>query len=45
MKSLSQLFLAVGAAAKEKETAVVLFIDEIHVLDDKQLAALIMLFI
>ncbi len=40
--SLSQLFQLVGEAAKEKKTAVVLFIDELQVLDEKQLAALIM---
>lgn len=41
-EGLSQLFQAVGSAAKEKKTAIVLFIDEIHVLDEKQLASLIM---
>lgn len=43
-EGLSQLFQVVGAAAKEKNTAIVLFIDEIHVLDEKQLASLIMAF-
>ncbi len=43
-ESLFQLFQSVGAAAKEKETALVLFIDELHVLDEKQLASLIMAF-
>lgn len=42
--SLSQLFQAIGASAKEKETALVLFIDELQVLDEKQLAALIRAF-
>lgn len=41
---LSQLFQSVGIAAKEKKTAVVLFIDELHELDEKQLASLIMAF-
>lgn len=41
-EGLAQLFQAVGSAAKEKETAIVFFIDEIHVLDEKQLASLIM---
>lgn len=41
-ESLSQLFQSVGSLAKEKGTAVVLFIDELHVLDEKQLASLIM---
>ncbi len=41
-EGLVQLFQVVGAAAKEKETAIVFFIDEIHVLDEKQLASLIM---
>ena len=39
---LTQLFEAVGHAAQEKKTAIVLFIDELHVLDTKQLASLIM---
>lgn len=43
-EGLSQLFQIVGAAAKEKKTAIVLFIDEIHVLDEKQLASLITAF-
>ncbi len=43
-ESLSQLFQSVGNAAKEKKTAVVLFIDELHALEEKQLAALIMAF-
>ncbi|HEX4045780.1 MAG TPA: ATP-binding protein, partial [Gammaproteobacteria bacterium] len=43
-EGLSQLFQTVGAVAKEKGTAIVLFIDEIHVLDEKQLASLIMAF-
>ena len=38
--SLSQLFQSIGASAKEKGTALVLFIDELQVLDEKQLAAL-----
>ena len=41
-EGLSQLFQIVGSAAKEKKTAIVLFVDEIHVLDEKQLASLIM---
>lgn len=41
-ESLSRLFQAVGEAAREKHTAVVLFIDELHVLDEQQLASLIM---
>lgn len=41
-EGLTQLFQVVGAVAKEKKTAIVLFIDEIHVLDEKQLASLIM---
>lgn len=41
-ESLIQLFQSVGMAAKEKNTAIVLFIDELHVLDEKQLASLIM---
>lgn len=40
-ENLTQLFQSIGTAAKEKETAIVLFIDEIHVLDEKQLASLI----
>ncbi|OHE77514.1 MAG: AAA family ATPase [Verrucomicrobia bacterium RIFCSPHIGHO2_12_FULL_41_10] len=42
--SLSQLFQSLGALAKEKKTAVVLFIDELQVLDEKSLAALVMAF-
>lgn len=41
-ESLSQLFQVVGAAAREKKTAIVLFIDEIHVLNKEQLASLLM---
>jgi hypothetical protein len=41
-ESLSRLFQSVGLAAKEKGTAIVLFIDELHVLDEKQLASLMM---
>lgn len=41
-ESLSRLFHLVGEAAREKHTAVVLFIDELHVLEEKQLASLIM---
>lgn len=43
-ESLSELFQVVGAAAKEKKTAIVLFIDELQVLNDKQLSSLIMAF-
>ncbi len=43
-ESLFSLFKSIGAAAKEKKTAVVLFIDELQVLDEKQLASLIMAF-
>ncbi len=39
--SLTQLFQALGASAREKKSALVLFIDELQVLDEKQLAALI----
>ena len=39
---LIRLFQSVGAAAKEKGTGVVLFIDELQVLDEKELASLIM---
>ncbi|MBI4667744.1 MAG: ATP-binding protein [Elusimicrobia bacterium] len=39
---LADLFLAVGAAAKEKKTALVLFIDEIQYIEEEQFAALIM---
>ncbi len=42
--NLSQLFQSVAAAAKEKDTAIVLFIDELQVLEEKQLAALISAF-
>ncbi len=38
---LSELLQAVGIAAKEKNTAVVLFIDELQYVPEKQLAALI----
>ena len=38
---LSDLFLAVGAAAKERDTAVVLFIDELQYVPEAQLASLI----
>lgn len=41
-ESLTQLFLAIGAAAKEKKTAIVLFVDELQVIDEQQLASLIM---
>ena len=41
-ESLVQLFQSVGALAKEKGTAIVLFIDELQTLDEKQLASLIM---
>lgn len=40
--SLSQLLVAVGEAARENETVVVIFIDELHVVPPKELAALIM---
>lgn len=40
-ENLTQLFQSVGAVAKEKNTAIVLFIDEIHTLDEAQLASLI----
>lgn len=43
-ENLSHLFQSVGALAKEKETVVVLFIDELQVLDEKELASLIMAF-
>jgi Holliday junction resolvasome RuvABC ATP-dependent DNA helicase subunit len=43
-EDLTQLFQSVGLAVKEKKTAIVLFIDEIHVLNDKQLASLIKAF-
>ena len=39
---LTALFLEVGAAAKERKTAVVLLIDEIQYIDEQQFAALIM---
>jgi len=39
---LSELMLAVGKAAAEKETAIVLFIDELQYVPEEQLAALIM---
>ena len=38
---LSDLFLAVGAAAKERDTAVVLFVDELQYVPEAQLASLI----
>ena len=38
---LTDLFLAVAAAAKERDTAVVLFIDELQYVPEAQLAALI----
>jgi hypothetical protein len=41
-QDLTELLLSVGAAAKEKETAVVLAIDEIQYLPEEQFAALIM---
>jgi hypothetical protein len=39
---LSALFLELGAAAKERKTALVLFIDEIQYIAEEQFAALIM---
>ncbi len=39
---LISLFQSVGQAAKENETVIVLFIDELQLLDEKQLASLIM---
>lgn len=39
---LLSLFQAVGALAKDRETALVLFIDELQILDEKELASLIM---
>jgi uncharacterized tellurite resistance protein B-like protein len=39
---LSELMLAVGQAAAEKQTAIVLFIDELQYVPEEQLAALIM---
>ncbi|MBI4064678.1 MAG: ATP-binding protein [Elusimicrobia bacterium] len=39
---LTALFLEVGSAAKEKKTALVLFIDEIQYIEEEQFAALIM---
>lgn len=41
-ENLIALFQAVGVAAKEKKTAVVLFVDELQLLDEKELRALIM---
>lgn len=41
-QDLTDLFLAVGAAAKEKKTALVLAIDEIQYLPEEQFGALIM---
>lgn len=41
-ENLVELFQSVGAAAKEQNTAIVLFIDELQILDEKQLAPLIM---
>jgi hypothetical protein len=41
-ESLAQLLVAVGEAAREKATVVVLFIDELHVVPPAELAALIM---
>ncbi len=38
---LAELFLTVGAAAKERDTAVVLFIDELQYVPEAQLASLI----
>lgn len=40
--SLAQLLVAVGEAAREKGTVVVLFIDELHVVPPAELSALIM---
>lgn len=39
---LTELMLAVGKAAAEKETAIVLFVDELQYVPEEQLAALIM---
>ncbi len=39
---MTELMLAVGRAAKEQETAVILFIDEIQHVQEQQLASLIM---
>lgn len=41
-ENLIQLFQAVGMAAKEKKTAVILFIDELQILNEKELGSLIM---
>ncbi len=41
-EALIQLFQSVGLAAKEKNTAVILFIDELQMLDEKELGSLIM---
>lgn len=38
---LTDLFKAIGAAASERKTALVLFLDELQYVEDKQLAALI----
>lgn len=43
-ENLTQLFQSVGAVMKEKETAVILFIDEIHVLKEEEMASLIRAF-
>lgn len=40
--SLIQIIEAVGSLAREKNTAIVLFIDEIHLLNQKELSSLIM---
>jgi hypothetical protein len=42
--SLSHLFQCVAMAAKEKKTAIVLFIDELQMLDEKELSSLISAF-
>lgn len=41
-ENLTQLLQAIGMAAKEKKTAVILFIDELQLLDEKELGSLIM---
>ena len=41
-ENLIQLLQAVGMAAKEKKTAVILFIDELQILNEKELGSLIM---
>jgi len=39
---LTDLFIELGRAAKEKKTAIVIFVDEIQYIDESQFAALIM---